>query len=191
MRRLFAGEANPALNGVRVPNFHRTPLKLDWHDQIGGIMKKILALMLALSFGGAAFAAPAVSDPTALVRKLYAPSKSTGDPLWWSYLTGRAQSTFTRVLQAEKKSGDELIDADFLCQCQDDDGLHIISLNLSHQTATSVSAAVHFGYSDGQTQTVTLDLVKVGAGWRIAEMTTADHHTFTAENEQALKEAGH
>jgi hypothetical protein len=169
---------------------NRMPRKLDWWDQIRGIMKKILALALALSFGGTALAAPAVNDPAALVRKLYTPSKSSGDPLWWSYLTGRAQSTFTKVLQAEKKSGDELIDADFLCQCQDDDGLHIISLNLSHQTATSVSAIVHFGYSDKTTQTVTLDLVKVGAGWRIAEMTDADHHTFTGENEQALKDAG-
>jgi hypothetical protein len=173
---------SPRLNSIR--------RKLDWRGQMGDIMKKILALALALSFGGAALAAPAVSDPTALVRKLYTPSKSTGDPLWWSYLTGRAQSTFTKVLQAEKKSGDELIDADFLCQCQDDDGLHIISLNLAHQTATSVSAIVHFGYSDGGTATVTLNLVKVGAGWRIAEMTDGDHHTFTAENEQALKDAG-
>jgi hypothetical protein len=154
-------------------------------------MRKILALALALSFGGAAIAAPAASDPSALIRKLYAPSKSTGDPLWWSYLTGRAQSTFQKVLSAEKKSGDELIDADFLCQCQDDDGLHIITLTMSHQTAKSVTAIVHFGYSDKTTTTVTIDLVKVGTGWRIAEMTNADHHTFTAENEQALKEAGH
>jgi hypothetical protein len=154
-------------------------------------MKTVLALALALSLSGAAFAAPTASDPSALIRKLYAPSKSTGDPLWWSYLTGRAQSTFQQVLRAEKKSGDELIDADFLCQCQDDDGLHIISLTLSHQTATSVSAIVHFGYSDKTTQTVTIDLVKVSQGWRIAEMTNSDHQTFTAENVQALKEAGH
>jgi hypothetical protein len=91
-------------------------------------MIRILGLVLALSFAGSAFAAPAVSDPSALIRKLYAPSRSSGDPLWWSYLTGRAQSTFQQVLRAEKKSGDELIDADFLCQCQDDDGLHILSM---------------------------------------------------------------
>ncbi|HEY3887030.1 MAG TPA: hypothetical protein VGL73_00545 [Caulobacteraceae bacterium] len=154
-------------------------------------MKKILALALALGFGGAALAAPVVSDPTALVRKLYAPSRSSGDPLWWSYLTGRAQSTFQQVLRAEKKSGDELIDADFLCQCQDDDGLHIVSINLSHQTPTSVSALVRFTFSDKSVQTLTIDLVKVGSGWRIAQMTNSDHRTFTAENEQALKDAGH
>jgi hypothetical protein len=154
-------------------------------------MKKVLALALALSLGGAVFAAPTANDPAALIRKLYTPSKSSGDPLWWSYLTGRAQSTFQQVLRAEKKSGDELIDADFLCQCQDDDGLHIISIALSHQTANSVSALVHFGYSDQTTQTLTIDLVKVGPGWRIAQMTNSDHQTFTAENEQALKDAGH
>jgi hypothetical protein len=154
-------------------------------------MVRILALALALSFSGAAFAAPAVNDPSALIRKLYTPSKSSGDPLWWSYLTGRAQSTFQQVLRAEKKSGDELIDADFLCQCQDDDGLRILSIALSHQTATSVSALVRFEFSDKTVQALTIDLVKVGPGWRIAQMTNADHQTFTAENEQALKDTGH
>jgi hypothetical protein len=154
-------------------------------------MVRILALALALSLGGAAFAAPAVNDPSALIRKLYTPSKSSGDPLWWSYLTGRAESTFQQVLRAEKKSGDELIDADFLCQCQDDDGLHILSITLSHQTATSVSALVRFEFSDKTKEALTLDLVKVGPGWRIAQMTNSDHQTFTANNEQALKDAGH
>ena len=154
-------------------------------------MVRILALALALSLGGAAFAAPAVNDPSALIRKLYTPSKSSGDPLWWSYLTGRAESTFQQVLRAEKKSGDELIDADFLCQCQDDDGLHILSITLSHQSATSVSALVRFEFSDKTKEALTLDLVKVGPGWRIAQMTNSDHQTFTANNEQALKDAGH
>jgi hypothetical protein len=153
-------------------------------------MIKILGLALALSFAGGAFAAPAANDPSTLIRKLYTPSKSSGDPLWWSYLTGRAQSTFQQVLRAEKKSGDELIDADFLCQCQDDDGLHVISITLSHQTVSSVSALVRFGYSDKTVQALTIDLVKVGQGWRIAQMTNAEHQTFTAENEQALKDAG-
>ncbi len=165
--------------------------ELDWRDKIGGIMKKVLALALALSLSGAAFAAPTASDPSALIRKLYAPSRSSGDPLWWSYLTGRAQSTFQQVLRAEKKSGDELIDADFLCQCQDDDGIHIISIALSHQTATSVSALVRFGFSDKTVQALTIDLVKAEQGWRIAQMTNSDHQTFTAQNEQALKDAGH
>ena len=40
-------------------------------------------------------------------------------------------------------------------------------------------------------QALTIDLVKVGQGWRIAQMTNAAHQTFTAENEQALKDAGH
>ncbi len=154
-------------------------------------MIKILALALALSLSGAAFAAPTANDPSALIRKLYAPSRSSADPLWWSYLTGRAQSTFQQVLRAEKKSGDELVDADFLCQCQDDDGLHILSITLSHQTATSVSALVRFEFSDKTVQTLTIDLVKVGQGWRIAQMTNSYHHTFTAQNEQALKDAGH
>jgi hypothetical protein len=39
-------------------------------------------------------------------------------------------------------------------------------------------------------QALTIDLVKVGPGWRIAQMTNADHQTFTAQNVQALKDAG-
>jgi hypothetical protein len=62
---------------------------------------------------------------------------------------------------------------------------------LSHQTATSVSALVRFEFSDKTKESLAIDLVKVGQGWRIAEMTDSDHQTFTAQNVQALKDAGH
>ena len=58
-------------------------------------MKRTIAMALALAVATPALAAPAAADPAALVRRLYAsePTESdSSDPLWWSYLTGRAAS---------------------------------------------------------------------------------------------------
>jgi hypothetical protein len=166
-------------------------LPLAGQEHEGRAVKKIIMIAAALAIVGSANAAPAINDPAKLIRTLYASSatSTTGDPLWWSYLTGKAQSTFARVLRAEKASGDELIDADFLCQCQDTEHMRVVSIALSPQTTTSVRARVQFT-NFGSKQLMVFDLVNDSHGWKIAEMTSGDGHAFTAENLRALKEAG-
>ncbi len=155
-------------------------------------MRTIFAVAVALAIAAPSYAAPPISDPAKLIRTLYsssARSDAGGDPLWWSYLTGSAQTTFARVQRAERESGDELVDADFLCQCQDTENLRVSSIALSRRTPTSVRARVEFS-NFGRRQLMVFDLVNAGHGWKIAEMTAADGHTFSGDNLQALKEAG-
>jgi hypothetical protein len=140
----------------------------------------------ALCFGSVVYAESPSNDPSALLRRLYMPAQPRHLPLWWGYLTGRAQSTFLQVQRVQQQTGNELIEEDFLCQCQDNIGLHVISLSLSHQTPTSISARVRFGFADQGPQTVQIDLMKTRLGWRISQMTNAQGQTFTAENEAAL-----
>jgi hypothetical protein len=155
-------------------------------------MKQTIAMALMLAAAMPALAAPPASDPAALIRRLYANEKldSPGDPLWWSYLTGRAASTFAHVLRVEKQTGDELIDADFLCQCQDAGGMQVTAVTITDRTPTRATAHVRFAFGDQPTkqQRMTIALANDGRGWKIAEMTNGEGQTFTAENTEALKQ---
>jgi hypothetical protein len=156
-------------------------------------MKRTIAIVLALAAATPALTAPPASDPAALVRRLYAHVTSDaagpGDPLWWSYLTGRAAATFAHVLRVEKKTGDELVDADFLCQCQDPAGLRVTSVAITDRTPTHATAHVRFAFGDQPTREVrmTIELANDGRGWKIAEMTNGEGQSFSAENAEALK----
>ena len=156
-------------------------------------MKQSIAIALALTATTPALGAPPAADPAALVRKLYASElteSGPGDPLWWSYLTGRAASTFAHVLRVEKQSGDELVDEDFLCQCQDPTGMRVVAVTLTDRTPAQATAHVRFAFSDRPSREVrmTIQLANDGHGWKIAEMTNGEGQTFTAENTAALKE---
>lgn len=156
-------------------------------------MKRIIVLALALGVATPAVAAPPATDPAALVRKLYADEArdpaGPGDPMWWRYLTGRAAATFSHVLRVEKATGDELVDEDFLCQCQDPTGMRVTSVSITDQTAAHATAHVRFIFGDAPTQRhrMTIDLVSDKGGWKIAEMTNGEGQSFTAENTAALK----
>ena len=158
-------------------------------------MKRTIVMALALWVATPALAAPPAADPAALVRKLYADvttdSDKPGDPSWWSYLTGRAASTFAHVLRVEKATGDELVDADFLCQCQDPAGLRVSSVTITDRTATHAIAHVRFVFTaehPAHEVRMTIELANDGRGWKIAEMTNGEGQTFTAENTAALKQ---
>ena len=156
-------------------------------------MKQTVAMALALAVATPALAAPPAADPAALVRKLYASElteSDSSDPLWWSYLTGRAATTFAHVLRVEKQSGDELVDEDFLCQCQDPAGMRVTALAVTDRTATHATAHVRFAFSERPSREVrmTIALANDGRGWKIVEMTNGDGQTFTAENVAALKQ---
>jgi hypothetical protein len=153
-------------------------------------MNKVIGLALALAIASPALAASPVGDPVALIRKLYASdalAQAPPTPLWWAYLTGNAASSLAHVRRVEKETGDDLIDDDFLCQCQDAGDIRLASVTLSDRTAGAVTAHVRFRDSDGP-NALTIALVRDGVGWKIAEMTDSHGHTYTAENAEALKD---
>ncbi|HEY5072410.1 MAG TPA: DUF3828 domain-containing protein [Caulobacteraceae bacterium] len=150
----------------------------------------VIAIGVMLGLSAPAAAAPTASDPGALVRKLYADEvvfHPHGYPLWWGALTGRAHALMGRVLKVQKASGDELIDSDFLCQCQDSGGLRITSLSVAKSSPTRATVSVRFNYGGGSGgNSVRLDLVNEG-GWKVANITNRQGETLTGTLEAALK----
>jgi hypothetical protein len=155
-------------------------------------MKQTIAMALALMAATPTLAAPPAADPAALIRRLYASELTepdSSDPLWWSYLTGRAATTFEHMQRVEKQTGDELVDEDFLCQCQDPADMRVTSLAIADRTATQATAHVRFAFGARPSREVrmTIALANDGRRWTIAEMTNGEGQTFTAENVAALK----
>ena len=130
--------------------------------------------MIALLALALAAAAPA-ETPAAFVDRLYAAYRDPDySPL------ARPERVFAAPLVSEiredaRLSKDEVgyMDADPLCQCQDPTGLkpRIGAVRLSRRGRASVPVAIDFG---SDRRELRLSLVRTSAGWRIADVATAD-----------------
>lgn len=137
-------------------------------------MIALLALML-----GAAEAAP--EAPGVFVQSLYAGYRDPDySPL------ARPERVFAPPLVAairedERLSRDEVgfMDADPLCQCQDATGLRpdIREIRTSGGSKAAVRVALDFGEDHRE---VRLRLVRTAAGWRIADIASADDPSLLA-----------
>ncbi|MFL6858925.1 MAG: DUF3828 domain-containing protein [Allosphingosinicella sp.] len=132
-------------------------------------------------------AAPPGETPRAFVERLYAGyRRSDYSPL------ARPERVFAPALVAAiredvRLSRDEVgfMDADPLCECQDPAGLHagIVSLQQAGAGAT-VRVAIRFGPAPAppdNRRALTLRLVRTGAGWRIADLASADQPSLLAD----------
>lgn len=73
-----------------------------------------------------------------------------------------------------KRTGDVgVIDWVILCSCQDDGGLGY-SVTVPAATATGATAKVALSFAGKYDRTLTLKLVKLPAGWRIADVADGD-----------------
>ena len=140
-------------------------------------------------------AAPDTASARAFVQKLYShyPSKPDGkafDP------TGKdASKVFDPGMVAAfredaKRSHGEVgfVDADPLCQCQDDSGLtsKVESVTMTGPNAADV--VVNVQYPDA-TRALTLHLVAVKGAWRIHDLSMGDMKSYRADLLKANKEA--
>ncbi|HEX8063747.1 MAG TPA: hypothetical protein VF535_11080 [Allosphingosinicella sp.] len=133
--------------------------------------------LLALLLGAAA---PA-EKPGAFVERLYAGYRDPDySPL------ARPERVFAPPLVAAiredaRLSRDEVgyMDADPLCQCQDPTGLRpdIREIRTSGRSRASVRVGIDFGADHRE---VRLRLVRTAAGWRIADVATADEPSMLA-----------
>jgi len=136
-------------------------------------MTVLLALLLAA-------AAPA-QTPEAFVERLYAAYRDPDySPL------ARPERVFAPPLVAairedSRLSRDEVgyMDADPLCQCQDPTGLRpdIEEIRTSGRTRARVRVRIDFG---ADRREVRLRLVRTPAGWRVADIATADEPSMLA-----------
>jgi hypothetical protein len=127
----------------------------------------ILLLMLA----GTTTSAVSSPDAVAFVRATYAQYSDT-------MLGPKEEQTYSPELLAmivadQKKAGGEgAFEADQLCQCQDWDGLRVLSLSLKLQGPNRVDADVVLRVSKDRPELtqVTLRLVLMPAGWRVDDV---------------------
>jgi hypothetical protein len=142
-----------------------------------------------------AVAAPDAARARAFVEKLYShyPSKPGGtsfDP------TGKnAGEVFDPGMIAAFREDARLangevgfVDADPLCQCQDDGGLKSKIVSVTMTGPNAADAVVNLQYPDG-TVVLTLHLLPVNGAWRVYDLSAGDVKSYRADLLKANEEA--
>lgn len=154
----------------------------------------IAAACLA-SVASSVAAAPDAASARAFVEKLYShypsnPKRTTFDP------TGKnASEVFEPGMIAAFREDARLshgevgfVDADPLCQCQDDSGLEAKVESVTMTGPNAADAVVNLKYPS-DTLALTLHLVPVKGAWRIHDLSMGDVKSYRADLLKANKEA--
>ena len=80
------------------------------------------------------------------------------------------------------------VDADPLCQCQDDSGLKPQIVSVAMIGPNAADAVVNLQYP-GKTLALTIHLVRVNGAWRIYDLSIGDVKSYRADLLKANKEA--
>jgi uncharacterized protein DUF3828 len=139
-------------------------------------------MMLPALLAAMAAPAPPAETPRAFVARLYAGYRDGN----YSPLV-RPERIFAPPLVAAiredvRLSRDEVgfMDADPLCQCQDPSGLRPVVGKVRQPTARTATARVGLSFGASDRRELRLRLVRTGAGWRIADIVTADEPSLLA-----------
>jgi hypothetical protein len=140
-------------------------------------------------------AAPDAASARVFVEKLYShypsnPNRKAFEP------TGKnAREVFDPGMIAAFREDETLangevgfVDADPLCQCQDDSGLEPKVVSVTMTGPNAADAVVNLQYP-GETLALTLHLVPVNGAWRIYDLSVRDVKSYRADLLKANKEA--
>ncbi len=140
-------------------------------------------------------AAPDAASAKAFVGKLYSRYPSTRNGREFDPTGKNASEVFDPGMIAAFREDARLangevgfIDADPLCQCQDDSGLKPKVVSVTITGPNAADAVVNLQYPDA-TLALTLHLVPVNGAWRIYDISTGDVKSYRADLLQANKEA--
>lgn len=131
-----------------------------------------------MSFLLAALLAPAqaAETPGAFVERIYAGYRQAD----YSPFTA-PQRVFSAPLVAALEEDSRLshgevgfLDGDPLCQCQDAEGLQAVIWRGRQRTRRTATVDVRLRLAGDEARQVRLQLVRTPAGWRIADIATAD-----------------
>jgi len=159
-----------------------------------------LVATMVLTLGAAQAGAPDAVSARAFVAGLYAHYPQPADGPFFSPTDKNAASVFDPGMVALFREDTRLakgevgfVDADPLCQCQDDGGMKtkIVSVTMAGPAAANAVADLLF---DRNTIVVlTLRLVVVKGQWRIHDLSTKDEPSYLADFIKANKDhaAGH
>ncbi len=175
----------------------------------------ILAGTAALVLGIAQAATPNATPAPSLVAKLSAPDVASAQAFvaglykhypqpangpFFSPTDKNATDVFDPQMVALFKEDTRLakgevgfVDADPLCQCQDDAGMKTKIVSVKMTGASSADAVVNLLFDHDTTVVLTIKLVVVKGQWRIHDLSTKDEPSYLADFIKANKDhaAGH
>lgn len=142
----------------------------------------LLALLVA--------AAPVAETPKAYMERVYASyRKKDFSPF------DHPERYFAPKLLAAIKEDARLakgevgyVDGDPICQCQDTAGLHSKVVRVTAQGPAKALAEVILDFTDSTARRVRFSLVRTNAGWRIADVSSADEPSFLAGIEKSNRQ---
>lgn len=156
-----------------------------------------IAAAVLVGIAGPAAAGPDAASARVFVEKLYSHYPSKPDGAGFDPAGKHAAEVFDPGLVAAFREDSRLangevgfVDADPLCQCQDDAGLEAKIVSVTMTGADAADIAVSLKFPDA-TVALTLHLVAVNGAWRIHDLSTPDTKSYLADllkaNEEAAK----
>ena len=145
--------------------------------------------MMLLAFLVAA-AQPA-ETPKAYMERLYASYRDPNfNPLDHPDLYFASRLVTAMKEDARMAKGEVgYVDGDPICQCQDPDGLRAKIVRVTRQGASKAIVEVIIDFEDSTLRRVRFSLVRTAAGWRIADVSSADEPSFLRAIEDANRKA--
>lgn len=145
--------------------------------------------MILLAFLAAA--AQPTESPKAFMERLYAAYRR---PNYTPFT--RPDRVFAPRLLAAIKEDSKLahgevgyLDGDPVCQCQDTGGMHPSVASVSQHGADKAVVRVSIGWQGEKARPATFNLVRTRAGWRIADVSSADEPSLLKSLEAANRQA--
>ena len=158
-------------------------------------MTLLATVIFATAAGIASAAAPDTNAARAFLQKIYSHYPQPANGPVFSPTEKDAPLVFDPGMVALFREDARLakgevgfVDADPLCQCQDDGGLKPKLLSVALQGANAATAVVDLRFEGGKPNPLTLHLVVVNGQWRIYDLSAADMKSYRADFIKANKE---
>ena len=133
---------------------------------------------------------PATETPRAFMERLYAQYRNSA----YSPFKHPSQVFAPRLLSAINedsrlaKGEVGYLEGDPVCQCQDAGGLKAAVTRMKLQGADKATVSVAIGLTGYEPRPAEFSLVRTRAGWRIADVSSADEKSLLAGLEQSNRE---
>jgi hypothetical protein len=142
----------------------------------------LLALLVA--------AAPAAEPPKAYMERLYASYRNKNFNPFDHPERYFAPKLLAAIKEDARLAKGEIgyVDVDPICQCQDPDGLHASVIGVTPQGPDKAIVRVSISFTGDKPRPTTYTLLRTSAGWRIADVSSADEPSFLAAIEKSNRE---
>ena len=157
----------------------------------------ILALIAAAALGAGPAPAAGAGTPRAFMERLYAGYRNPNFNPFDHPGRVFAPRLIAAMNEDPRLAHGEVgyVDGDPVCQCQDPSGMHaaIVGVTLRGRDQASVKVSIGWDHQAGQAgdapRPTRFDLVRTRAGWRIADVSSADEPSFLGAIEKSNREA--